>query len=252
MDTEDNSYEVDPNTNQPVTGYRAFQIRRPVVSQSYESLIRETLNPDFHSHPAKYGHTYHPGFAGAHTGVISANAGKTMAVLGAYNINILSVTYRPTSVPRLIATQSIAERREFLGKRNGLLADIEALDEAIDKMPDWDENTPEVKKRNALLDSEEYHNLVEKDPLDSFGFPFHDSEEPYMVNIAVEFKAKIPASNNSYTSRWIKHVLSVSENDYIYHEEEWVGELIDQVLNARERLQCPYFWEELTDFERGE
>lgn len=248
----DNALEIDPNTGRPVTGYRAFQIRRPAISSSYKTLINDTLTPDFHSHPAKYGSTYHPNFAGSRTNIVSGDAGAIMSVLGAYNINILSVTYRPTEIPRLIATQSIAERREFLERRRALQSKLDALNEAISSLPDWDKETPEIKERQALLGSEEYKTLFHDDPLNPLGFPFNDAEQPYVVNIAIEFKAKIPANNNAYTSRWIKHVLSIEESDYLYHEEEWVGDLIDQVLNARERLQCPYFWEGLTDFERGE
>lgn len=160
---------TDPNTNQQVDAFRAYQIKRPQVSQSYKTLIQDTLRPDFHSHPAKYGETFY-----TENGEVSTHLGATAAVLGVFNINILNIT----------------------------LARI-------------------------------------------------DEENGY-VNIAFEFKAKIPGSDHSYTSRWIKHVATVRESDYLYSEDKWVGALVDQVLNARERLQCPYFWDSITDFERGE
>ena len=160
---------IDPNTNQQVDPFRAYQIKRPQISKEYRTLINETIHPDFHSHPAKYGHTFTP-----HSSAVSSHLGATAAVLGAFNINILNIT----------------------------LARI-------------------------------------------------DEDNGY-VNISFEFKAKVPGPEHTYTSRWIKHVATIKETDYLYHEDEWTATLVDQVLNARERLQCPYFWDSLTNFERGE
>lgn len=233
---------TDPNTGERVDAFRAYQIKRPQISPDYKQLIYETIYPDFHSHPAKYGRTFESRNQSDTGHSISGATGSLMAVLGAYNINVLEVTYRPVAIPRFYATQTFDERREYIKKREDLLAQLSSLTN--------DPDDPEYKEREKLLQSKDYEDLILRRYQDSLAM--QEYEQPALVNIAVEFKAKIPGGSNTYTSRWIKYVVSVTEDDYLYHEEQWVGELIDQVLNARERLQCPYFWDSITDFERGE
>ena len=138
------------------------------------------------------------------------------AIFAALNINILSIAYEPVPSPRRIYTTDLP-----LGSSSYAFAE----EWAASTIHDASDATVE----RSTIDSASRH-----------------------VTFLVEFKARVTSSDYVTQSKWVKFPVTVSVDelddapDYVY------GQIIDQVLQAREQLQTPALWPSLTALERGE
>lgn len=192
------------------------QPSQPSISRNAKTLIEDLIKEA--SIVRDYGDSYPK--PQENTCYIS-DFGGFAAIFASLNINILSVSYEPASHPRRLYTTDIPQS-------------IASIDLAYQRN----------REKTSL-----YHGTTAQD--EGAERLYLDASSPH-ITFLIEFKARVTASDYSTQLKWVKFPVTAPLEDFTETPEHIYGQIIDQVLQAREMLAMPSIWASLTRLERGE
>lgn len=188
---------------------------KPNISRDAEHLIKDLI--DSASKAYDYGDSYP---RKQENNCYTSDFGGYAAVFAALNINILSVSYEPAHNPRRLYTTDVPSSKDSHTLVNNWVAERQSMDGST--------TSNDVSERL-----------------------FFDSASPH-VTFLIEFKVRVTGSDYNTQLKWVKFPVTVSTDTLDDTSDLAYGQIIDQVLQAREMLQTPSIWASLTRLERGE